>query len=75
MSEILVKTNIPGISKSKNAVVSVDNEGLEAYRRRRKLFSNANNTVSKIEALEKENKDLRKEIGKLWNEIFKLKAK
>ena len=57
----LTKTNIQGYGKSNTAVLSNDVDALNAYKRRKKIFKNAND----VEILRKQVELLAKEVEEL----------
>ena len=61
----LIKTDIEGYYKSNNAVVSTDQDALEAYKRRKKIYKSADD----IETLKKQILELQKQINILAEKL------
>jgi len=65
----LVKTNVDGLYKSKNAIVANDPKGLAAYKTRRKLFRNQVASQEKIDQLENDIKDIKQMLHTLMEKL------
>ena len=62
----LIKTDIEGYYKSNNAVVSTDQDALEAYKRRKKIYKSADD----IEMLKKQILELQKQVNILTEKFL-----